>query len=476
MKKWRAAVSAVFMTVFAAILLTACGSASVSAGAADNRADDGSVTHIDTSGGEKDDKSRPDGAATEISDIDIKKMFTDRDQQSRWSASASFGIRLEQDTITAEGNDAVVNGNTVTVTKEGTYHISGSLANGQIIVDAGEKDKVQLVLDGVDITCSTSACILVKEADKVFVTLADNSENFLSDTGTEYLQSDDTMNVDAVIFSKTDLVFNGNGSLTVNAGFHDGIVSKDDLKFTGGSYTVTAAEKGIVGKDSLRIKDGSFKIVAEDDALHTDREDKTGKGFIYIGNGDFSVLAGDDAIHAATVIIIEGGEIDISQCYEGLEGMTVQIKDGTVHIRTASGGIDSENLVLLDGGEVTIDGPAFGGSAGADPGAEILINGGSITAAGSPGTTKPASENSSQYSVYYISSNVENGGQEVKLVNAKEKTVCSFTPVEDWTYLLISSPDLKKGKYTLSAGGKEIQIDISSVSCTAGAVTTQKGQ
>lgn len=116
-----------------------------------------------------------------------------------------------------------ISGNIITITKEGTYVLSGALSEGQIVVDA-DSAKVQLVLDNADITCASSAAIYVKNADKAFITLAEGSENILMNTA-EYEAIDDN-NIDAVIFSKDDLTLNGKGTLTINSEYGHGIVSR----------------------------------------------------------------------------------------------------------------------------------------------------------------------------------------------------------------------------------------------------------
>ena len=63
----------------------------------------------------------------------------------------------------------------------------------------GDEDKVQLVLSGVTMSNDDSACIFVKNADKVFITLAEGTTNTLSDAGKEYTETDKDSTVDGVI-------------------------------------------------------------------------------------------------------------------------------------------------------------------------------------------------------------------------------------------------------------------------------------
>lgn len=172
----------------------------------------------------------------ELTESTIDTEFTDREKSGSYKASEAVKITLNKTTATVSGSGVKADGSTITITEEGVYIVSGTLEDGQIIVDASDSDKVQIVLDGVHINCETNAAIYVREADKVFITLAENSSNTLGG-GNEYTQIDDNT-VDGVIFSKSNLVCNGTGSLTIEADYKHGIVSKDDLVITGGTTIV----------------------------------------------------------------------------------------------------------------------------------------------------------------------------------------------------------------------------------------------
>lgn len=211
-----------------------------------------------------------------------------------------------------------ISGNIITITKEGTYVLSGALSEGQIVVDA-DSVKVQLVLDNADITCASSAAIYVKNADKAFITLAEGSENILMNTA-EYEAIDDN-NIDAVIFSKDDLTLNGKGTLTINSEYGHGIVSKDDLKLVGGTYNITAENHAISGKDSVRIADGTYNLTSGKDGIHSENADDDEKGFVYIASGDFTIESTGDGIDASYVVQIDEGDFDIT-AGDGAENAT----------------------------------------------------------------------------------------------------------------------------------------------------------
>lgn len=184
-----------------------------------------------------------------LTTVDTSQMFSDRDLEIGYDEETSAKIELSGNSAACDSDAVQISGSTVTITDEGTYILSGTLSDGTIIINAGDTDKVQLVLDGVDINSSTSAAIYVIEADKVFLTTASGSENRLSNGGT-YVAIDEN-NIDAVIFSKSDLTLNGAGTLTIQAAAGHGVVSKDDLVLTSGTYHITAASHGLSGKDSV---------------------------------------------------------------------------------------------------------------------------------------------------------------------------------------------------------------------------------
>ena len=248
-------------------------------------------------------------AQSEAGTFSSADMFTERDLAGTYEESGAVYVTLSDDGITGETDGVAINGQTVTITAEGTYIFSGTLSEGQIVVDA-DNAKVQIVFDNVDITCASSAAVYVKSAEKVFVTLAEGSQNTLRNTD-EYVAIDDN-NIDAVIFAKSDLTLNGTGSLTIVSAEGHGIVSKDDLKITGGTYDITAAGHALSGKDSVRIADGTFILTAEKDGIHAENADDEEKGYIYIADGDFTITSDGDGMDASNIVQIEDGTLDIT--------------------------------------------------------------------------------------------------------------------------------------------------------------------
>lgn len=271
-------------------------------------------------------------------DIDITDMFTKRDLAGTYEESEAVKITLSGKTAACESSNVQIENGVVTIKAAGVYVLSGTLTDGTIVVDAGDDDKVQLVLDGVSITAADYAAIYAKNADKVFVTLAEDTENTLTVSG-DYVQTDDN-NVDAVIFAKCDLTLNGGGSLSVKDTTGHGIVSKDDLVVTGGTYTIDSQDHCLNGKDSVRIADGIFTLSCDEDGIHVGNDDQQ-DGYVYIEGGDINISVGDDGIHAEGLLIITGGDIDISKSYEGIEGYKILVTGGDIDVAASDDGFNA---------------------------------------------------------------------------------------------------------------------------------------
>ena len=236
-------------------------------------------------------------------------MFTDRDLRTYFDAGKAFKIQLSGDTAASDSGDVQINGSTVTITKEGTYVITGTLNDGMLIVAAEETAKLQLVFQNVRITNSTGAALYIKEADKVFLTLVSHYSNTLANGGT-FTPIDDS-NIDGALFSRQDLTINGGGSLTVTSPSGHGIVCKDDLVIAGGELTINAASHGLDANDSIRLKDTVLNITAGKDGLHTENDEDAAKGFLYLGSGTLNITAEGDGLSAGSFVQLEGGTVNI---------------------------------------------------------------------------------------------------------------------------------------------------------------------
>ena len=237
-------------------------------------------------------------------------VFSDRDLDASYSEADAIPIVLSGSGIACSSGNVSISDSTITIQKEGTYLISGKLEDGSVIVDADKTDKIQLVLNGVSIHNETFAPIFVRQADKVFVTLAPGTQNSLSGGGS--FTPDGDTNVDAVIFSKDDLTLNGTGSLTITSPAGHGIVSKDSLRLTGGSYAMDVSDHGLSGKDEVSIANGIFDIVAGKDGIHAENSEDADAGFVYLENGTYRITASGDGISASGSCQIVDGDYTIT--------------------------------------------------------------------------------------------------------------------------------------------------------------------
>ena len=310
--------------------------------------------------------------SSESAEYSLEEMFSDRDFEIGYDEAGSTVINLES---------------TVTISEEGTYILKGSLSDGMVIVEADKSDKIQIVLDNVDISSSTSAAIYVKQADKVFITLAADSENILSNGG-EFVAIDDN-NIDAVIFSKDDITINGNGSLTIKSPAGHGIVSKDDLKITSGEYTIDSMKDGLSGKDSVKIANGTINISSKGDGISSE-------GIVYIEDGVFDIITGGGSENAK----MKTGMDDMMNRPGGMRGgknenmsegdnrmpagelanpkelnTDYSVSDDEASDTTSTKGIKAEELLMINGGTFNLDCVDDGIHSNTD----VMINGGSFT-------------------------------------------------------------------------------------------------
>lgn len=309
--------------------------------------------------------------ATTVTKIyQASELFTERD--------------LEQNVNTTNATKYTVSdGENITITSEGVYLISGTAKNVTIYVEAGDSDKVQIVLEDLSITNEGVPVIYVKTADKVFVT--SNGENNLKVTGT--FVKDDSNNLNAVIFSKQDITFNGTGTLNIES-TANGITGKDDVKITGGTYNIKASAVGIRANDSIRIADGIINILAGTDGLHAENSSDDSKGYVFIAKGTIKIEATDDCIHGGSVVQIDDGNITLNGA-EGIEGTYVQINGGTIKINGTGDGINAGSksesypvTIEITGGEITIV-MASGDTDGIDSNGDLKVSGGTINVTGS---------------------------------------------------------------------------------------------
>ncbi|MDD3360520.1 MAG: carbohydrate-binding domain-containing protein [Hespellia sp.] len=556
--------------------------------------------------------------------------YSDKELDDSYDEDKSTLIQCNEDKVQIDGSGASADGQTVTISTEGTYILKGTLADGQIIVNAAEKN-VQLVFDGIQIDYSASAPIYIEQAKNTYITLAENTENYISD-GSEYATDSSEDAPTAAIYSKDDLTFNGSGSLEVVANYNNAIQSKDDLTFISGVYHITSVDDGIVGKDSVSILDGTYTIESQSDGIKSTNNKESDKGYIMIDGGDFTITAendgiqaetllhindgtfdlitgggyengittagegdmmsgngmrggkdmdqqmpqnenqegppdamtqttpdhaadptteatdattsesykglksyvdvliengtfsinsaddaihsnnnvtiengtytinaGDDAMHADQAMTINDGEINVPNCYEGIEGCTITINDGTVTLTAnddgmnsvngndesdatmggmdaddgstltinggdikvmASGdGLDSNGSMSMTGGILEIQGPTNGGNGSFDYNGTFTLTGGTVFACGSSQMAQTPSDDSAQgYLSENWSSNIA-AGTTISISNQSGNELANFTTAVESQWFCISSSKLESGEtYVLNVGGTDNSI------------------
>lgn len=308
--------------------------------------------------------------------IDIPGMdfaYSDRDKDASYDEAAATKIALAGQGATVSGEGAAVEGTAVTITAAGTYVVTGELMAGSLVVNAGDQDKVQIVLDGASIRNEAGPALNIQQADKVFVTLAAGSQNTLAD-GASYELAEGEDEPNAALYSKADLTINGTGALTVEGNYRHGVNSKDDLVVTGGTLTVTAKEDGLRGKDCVKIADGSFTVTAGRDGVKSSNDEDPTRGFVSIDGGTFAVEAGDEGFQAATYLRLAGGDAQIKAADHALRSDVEAAMSGGTYVVEAGGkGMNPETKFTMDGGTFTVAGCEEGIEA-----QEVIVNDGEL--------------------------------------------------------------------------------------------------
>lgn len=318
-----------------------------------------------------------DQVSAEINMDEMDFEYTDRDKDASYDADSATVIAFDGDTAEVKGDGASVQDCVVTIEQAGTYVVSGIATGGQVVVDAQSDDKVQVVLNVAQIHCDDGPSLYIKEADKVFVTLAEGTSNSLSD-GEGYVDADDEGVPNAALFSEADLTINGSGTLDVKGSSRYGINSKDDLVITGGTFVVDAVEDALRGKDCVKIADGSFELTAGEGGIKSSNDEDGTRGFVCIDGGSLSIEAGDDAIHGESVLVVNEGDIEIASCEEGLEAEQVYINGGDVRVTS-----NDDALNASARGSQSDSAGMQEGAATQDPNADAAIGGAGD--AGQPG-------------------------------------------------------------------------------------------
>ncbi len=513
-------------------------------------------------------------------------------------SSASNGQLITfNESISFNGSGAKVSSSTITISSAGVYTLEGTSSDAAIIIDASKDDDITLVLNGVNLACKNSAAIYVKKAGNVTITLAENTTNTISDGNSYTITLDGEEEAASAIFSKSDLLFNGSGTLNVNGNCNNGITSKDGIKLADGTINVTSNNNGIKGKDyivcanvclnissvgdSLKssniddpslgyiaIYSGEYSLSSSEDTIQAETEliidggtfnlvsgggsvnapahsaENDWKNFwgnsdtsdtettstkaikggtaVFISNGDFTIdsaddgihsngdvsilggtfniSSGDDGIHADNDTTISGGNISILKSYEGIEGATITFNGGNVAViasddglNASSGstemggrggfevdssaiitinggiisvnangdGVDSNGNIIMNGGELYVEGPTNSGNGALDYAGSFTVNGGTAIAIGSTGMAQGVSSDSPQAG---IMANVSGkSGDVITILSSDGNVLMTYTANKNFSSVVACCKGMEKDlTYSIQINGGN------SVSATAG--------
>ena len=454
------------------------------ANAAKNSSNESTISVQQTSSVKSSDTESKDNETktTSTSNRDLSSIYSEEDLNTSWDQSSSTIITLNGSEAKVEGSGANYSDGKVNITSSGTYVLSGKFT-GQVYIDAKDSAVVHLILNGVEINSESGPAIYAADGKKVILTLAESTENTLSDTS-NYTFADGEDEPDATLFIKNDLVINGSGTLKVNANYKTAIKTKDTLAIISGNFDLTSVDNAVRAKDALTVEAGTFKVNA------------TGKGFtsdgeLNIYGGDINIEKSEEGLEGLTVEIY-GGNVDISATDDGInartkyddsvsdaekemlgnqdqDGVEVRIAGGTVNINASGDAIDSNGDLYIEGGETYISGPTSGGDGTLDYNGEAKITKGVYVGAGSSGMFQTFSEDSSQnfINVYYDSTQA--AGTTITLSDESQTKLIEFVAEKEFATVVISLPSLETGKtYTLKTGDTEQTVTINSVSSSLG--------
>ncbi|MBR4949727.1 MAG: carbohydrate-binding domain-containing protein [Clostridia bacterium] len=376
----------------------------------------------------------------EIIKVDEEKISTDENEAVyiandiiyyESGKDFTYGEGTEKDAHTKEEAESH---KVIHISKAGTYILSGKLSKGQIAVDLGKDAKedpdavVNLVLNGVDITCDVAPGVIfynvyecgntdedkaTKDVDTsnagANVIIADKTENTIKGSYVEKiykpesvtLNADKTKVEDAKKLHKYDGAFYSKMSMNINGG-----------EKNTGVLNINAKNEGLDSELHLTINGGNINIISGNDGINTN----------------------EDGISVTT---INGGNLKIS-----------------VNGKTCEGdGIDSNGWLVINGGAVTASACSDSADAGIDSDLGIHINGGTVLASGN--MLDRIAESKQNYAVYNFSSKID-GKKDLSFKDEKGNVIFETTPLNDYSVLIYSSPVLKEGTYTLWSDGKKL--------------------
>jgi hypothetical protein len=383
-------------------------------------------------------------------------------KDGHYKTSGATTVKLRDGSSKVTGAGAMVKGDVVTITAAGTYLLSGSLTDGQVTVNSVGEGKIKLVLDGVDITSTSTSPLLISAADEAVVILADGTKNALSDAAGASADDEKPDAPTATLFSAADLTIAGAGSLTVNGKSNDGIASKDGLVVLDGTVVVDALDDAISGKDYLVIDDGTLSVTAGGDGLKSNGDTPGHLGWVRVDGGTTMIEAVSDGVSAEGSITITGGTATVTKAAGGLQSPVIAVSGGTVSVTALNDGIKATRgaatgtpAVVQDGVKVTIS----GGTVNIDAAGDGIDSKGSTTITGGVVTIGKSGKNAidvlgATKTPDAVTLSLGAPGK-VALKDADGGVVASFTATKAGPRVLMATGITSGKTYAVSVDGKD---------------------
>jgi hypothetical protein len=457
----------------------------------------------------------PIGGASAAEPLTLAETHVSPDDLT-WDPATEVTVTLA-DGASSGGAGVTVDGDTVTIAAPGSYRLTGTLTDGQLVVASEGDGIVRLILDGVSVTSGASAALAIMEADEAVVVLDEGTVNELTDAETYVYPSADVTEPDAALFSNDDLTIAGTGALTVTGRAGDAIKSDDGLVIVDGALTIVATDDGITADEYTVISSGTLTITAGGDGIKATVDDDPTLGWIRVDGGVIAVTSGsdafdgtsavivqdgsltiaaeDDGIHAEARLEVHGGTIDVISSYEGLEGTEIVITDGaitvvaeddglnvaggdaaaggrgggdsaqdgwfvemsggTLAIDAEGDGFDSNGSATLTGGTVWVDGPTASMNGAIDVNGELLVSDAILVAVGTSRMAETTSEASEQAAIAVNLGSWLDAGTLVEIATEDGTPVVTFVSAKGFDSMVVTTPDLVEGAtYQVYLGGE----------------------
>lgn len=426
--------------------------------------------------------------------------YTNDDFYTNYSENGVAKITLSDIGINTNSSNVTIDGNEVTILGGGTYVLSGTISDGNIVVDSSDSAEVRLILNGVKITSSDFSPLYIKNAKKVVISMVNGTKNTFID-GENYNEAKLTDgSPSACIYSKDDVTINGSGTLVVRGNYNDGIQVNDALKITEGTVKIYAEDDGINVNNYIGFLNANIEINTSDDAIKCEH-DSMDYGFIAFEGTTVNVSVPSDGIHASSSVYINDVNANIT-ANEGIEGAYIEINGGNIniissddainavgensgggfmrpmgmradnisdeiiylvinggniYIETRGDGIDSNGAVVVNGGNIEVYGPENNGNSSLDFEYAFVVNGGTLLAAGSSGMAESPSELSEQNSIVFSIDKNYDAGSEISVTDSNGNEIIKGISGKKFNWICVSSDMIADGgNYTLKINGEDV--------------------